>query len=476
MKRVGTVKRALVFIDYDILIRHFVNSGAFRELEREYEVGYVFNTSRSSEKRSIHVDVHSLGLDRVLEVEVPRSRMGAWHALYSVTILHHQRGGENYKPRRDLMVSMFGRRTVRRWTILSLPGVYPLFYRTVTRRMGIFAPLDDLIEREKPDIIIHPSLLTGFYINELLPISRRRDIPLVVLMNSWDNPTSKAMLTGHPDRLVVWGKMSKKYAVRYLHIPEDRVECFGAAQFQIYREPVREPLDELRRMLGVPRGKRILLYAGSAKGAHETRYLRLLETGIEQRHLPDCHVIYRPHPWRGGLAEGEVNFFDFSWKHVTMDPHMADYYRQQARQETSAIYMADYTVTRRLLHAVEGVISPLSTMLLESALLGKPVLMFFPRKDLAEPTSTVTRVALGLVHFTDFWGVDGVNVCMHEEEFFPSCRRLLEQARDPAIASKLREHARRFVVMDGPHYAERLLHLANDLVVRRMPTLSQAAV
>lgn len=460
------MKRALVCLDYDILIRHFIQSGVFAELEREYDVTYVFCTDSTSSKRTIYTDIRSLGLKNVVEIEIPRVRMGSWDWLYNITILHYQRGSVNYDARKDLMILTRSKRLVRRWVVMSLPGIYPVVKRIITGRMGIFGPLEKLITEVRPDIVFHPSVLAGFFINELLPITKKHRIPFVVLMNSWDNPTSKAMLTGHPDRLVVWGEFSKKYAMQYLRIREEAIECFGAAQFQIYRQPPAETIEEIKHRFGVPLDKKIILYAGASKGAHETQYLRMLEEGIERGHLPDCHVLYRPHPWRGGLAEGETSFFDLQWKHVTMDPHMEEYYRQQAVNETREFYMTDYRVTHRLLHMVEGVISPLSTILLEATILGKPVLMFFPSKDLFQKTGTQTRVALGLVHFTDFWGVEGVHVCLEEEEFFPCCRLLLQQAGDPAIARKLRAHASRFVVMDGPTYGERLLHLADDLTQR----------
>ena len=161
--------------------------------------------------------------------------------------------------------------------------------------------------------------------------------------------------------------------------------------------------------------------------------------------------------------EGEVNFFDLHWKHVSMDPHMEKYYRQQAIEETRAMDMADYEVLCKLLHMAEGVISPLSTILLEGALLGKPVLMFFPRKDLFHKTGAGIRISYKMVHFTDFWGVEGINVCMDGSEFHPACRLLLQQAGDHSIAEKLRTHAARFVVMNGSSYGERFLNLANEM-------------
>lgn len=461
-------KKALVFLDYDLLIRHFILTGAFRELEEEFDVGYVFSTGRDSDKPTIFTDVRSLGLERTIVLDIPRSRMGAWYQLYCMTVLHLQRGKPNYEARRELMRTIVGERELRKLVLRSLPGIYHLSRAIITRRMGVYEPLARLLDDERPDVILHPSILTGFFINELLLLTRERGIPFVVLMNSWDNPTSKAMLTGHPDRLVVWGEVSRQYAIEYLSIPPDRVVAFGAAQFERYRVPPRASDAEIRTKFGLPRGRKVILYAGASKGAHETTYLQMLEEGIESGRIPECHVVYRPHPWRGGLAEGEEDFFSLEWKHISMDPHMADYYRREVAQASRGFYMADYQALHELLHISEGVISPLSTTLLEATILGKPSIMFFPDSAAIDPGGRVTGVGLKMVHFTDFWGVEGVQVCERADQFYDACRLMLRQASDPRVAERLRQHASRFVVMSGPSYAERILDLALELTGGRI--------
>jgi len=459
----GRVRTALVFLDYDLLIRHFILTGAFRRLEEQYEVTYVFSTGERSDKPTIFTDVNSLGLERVVELDVPRQRMGGWYQLYCLTVLYQQRGKPNYEARKEFMRVVLGDEEVRKLTLRARPGIYHFLRWRITRRMGSYKPLAELLDDAKPDVILHPSILTGFFLNELLPLSRQRGIPFVVLMNSWDNPTSKAILTGHPDRLVVWGDVSKRYAVEYLSMPPDRVVCFGAAQFQLYRQPPRATDEEIRRRFGLPMDKRVIVYGGASKGAHETKYLQALEVGIETGQIPDCHVVYRPHPWRGGLAGGETDFFALPWKHITMDPHMVEYYRRQADQETREFLMADYGIMHQLLHIADGIISPLSTILLEATILGKPTVMFFPDEDASLETSAGTAAGLKMVHFTDFWGVEGIQVCNRTAGFYDACRLMLVQAGDPRIARGLREHAEKFVVMDGPSYADRVLDLANEL-------------
>ena len=69
--------KALVFIDHDMIVRHFVQSDAFAALEEAFDVTYVFNEDISTEKKWLTLDIDRLGLGRVLRTHIPRVRMGS---------------------------------------------------------------------------------------------------------------------------------------------------------------------------------------------------------------------------------------------------------------------------------------------------------------------------------------------------------------------------------------------------------------
>jgi hypothetical protein len=459
-------KKALVFIDHDLIIRHFIHSGAFAELEQRFEVTYVFNDDPDADgaKRWIHQNPHALGLRRVLITHVPRKRMGSWFKLYIVTVLHNQRGMQNYPGRKLRVIENVGWLRAQLLTLYSLPGIYPLARRRLLAKQGQYEPLAELLRAERPDLIVQPSILTGYYLNELLLLSRARSIPYLVLMNSWDNPSQKAAATGNPDKLVVWGEQTRRHAVEYMRMPQADVHAFGAAQFQVYRQTPHESEAELRTMFRVPAGKPVILYAGVSKSIDETRHLRLLEDAIEAGGVPPCHVLYRPHPWRGGLVEGEQDFFAAGFHHISMDPFMEPYYRHVTSNPDAPIDMADYAITVKLLRLVSGTISSLSTVLIETLMQGKPVISFMPRQDMASKYGRSAAISQKLAHFHDLWGKAGVIEC-HEDGDLAACvRQMLSAIAEPGYAEKVRETARFFVVMDGDSYGTRVAALAESMV------------
>jgi len=456
-------RKALVFIDYDMLVRHFVNARAFADLEKSWDVKYVFHTDSTSQKQGIFADVDALGLADYAKFDLPRRRMGEWDWLYSVTVLHNHRDAPHFKLRRELMADARGWRLTYQFQAMAHPWVYPLARRILMSRMGVYKPLDDFIAAERPDAIFHPSILAGYFINELNLICPARGIPLVVMMNSWDNPANKSMNTGIPDRLVVWGPQTKRHAVEYMKMPADRVLEFGAAQFQVYRQTPDVGEAELRRRFAVPDGIPIVLYAGVSKSVNETDHLLALDRAISEGRIPRCHIVYRPHPWRGPLVSGERDFFDVPYAHVTMDPHMADFYRRAAAGKTKGFELSDYSVTAHLLRLVKGVVSPLSTMLLEGAMHGVPVVMFWPDGPAGIVGKTID-IGTRLPHFAEFWGCDGIQVCTRAEALAESCKLMLTAHQSDAVRKALQAHARGYVVMDGPSYSERLALLADEIV------------
>lgn len=458
------MKKLLVFVDSDVVIRHFIKSKTFDEIESKYKVVYVFNKDDTSQKKSTYYDLNQLGLGSIRFTKIPRKRFGNWYMLFAATVLRQQKNSENFTARRRQLVDVLGGRNVRILEILGLPFIFLVFEYIYKKFMGVDRSVSSLIDEEKPDAIIHPTLLNGYYINELLMYCRsKKFMPLILLMNSWDNPSAKAVCTGLPTRLVVWGPQSKEQAMEYMRLPGSVIEVFGAAQFQIYRDPPREDEEKLRYEFSVPPRKKIVLYAGSGSGSYETRYLKLLEAYIEDGLLGDTHVIYRPHPWRGGLAEGEKDFHSMRWKNISMDPSMDDYYRKEVKDSENSVFMVDYKISNRLLSLVDGVISPLSTMLVEALIKGKPVLAFFPERHHG------VHFGIDEVHFADFLKLPDVNVCLEEGGFLSACQKLLEQTSDDSLSLRLKHHASHFVDMELPCYGQRL-ELLIDRVTSSNPS------
>ena len=68
--------------------------------------------------------------------------------------------------------------------------------------------------------IIHPTVLNGDFVQDLVEIGKYNNIPTFLIMNSWDNCTSRAFTHGNPTKYLVWGDSIKKMASENLNLPK----------------------------------------------------------------------------------------------------------------------------------------------------------------------------------------------------------------------------------------------------------------
>src|SRR5262249_38695570 len=148
------------------------------------------------------------------------------------------------------------------------------------------------------------------------------------------------------------------------------------------------------------------LYAGSSKGLDETRQLRHLDFWIASGRIKNCVVVYRPHPWRQ-YPPGETDFFEREWRHVVMDPSMIESYQRSRGGDRMYVELADYEEAHVALSAADCVVSPMSTMLLEAAMHGKPVMGFLDRS----PKRTAAYAVGHMQFFQWLFSLDGAYLC-----------------------------------------------------------------
>lgn len=382
-------------------------------------------------------------------IKVDEQRAYLWRRLYQHDVLRRARGSEN-----KTQIYAFWRETLhatafwRTW-LMSLPVLYGLYRRRALRLIGTCAPLERLLAELQPEVIVHPTVLEGLFVSDLIQWGRAHEVPTIFLMNSWDNPAVKAMTNGKPDWLVVWGEQTKRLANLHLGMPLDRIKTFGAAQFDFYRDPPAVSRAEFFRACGVAEDRRLVIYAGSSKGVKEVQHLIELESAIESGELPPCHIVFRPHPWRGTVA-GEVDFNSRTWKHISMDPEMADYYRRSLANP-KLVHTPDTAYTHTLLSHCDLLISPVSTILLEAVMHGKPVLAYLPEEDIDR--NFFLRTMANMTFMQEFFERTDCGPILKMSDLIAQCRRLLMTGSNGASADRLRQKARYFVELTGTPYA-----------------------
>jgi hypothetical protein len=183
---------------------------------------------------------------------------------------------------------------------------------TVTRNLERLLPphpeLESAIGELCPDAVLLMSRIGKNSIElDVLKVARRLGIPSVMLVWSWDNLTSKAVLNEHPDHLLVWNDVMAWEAAVYHGIDPDRVEAVGAALFDPFFELVQTAPP------AGPEGA-ALLYLGSSPYASADEsaicddWIAAVRNSVDPT-LAGARIDIRPHPadhsWDGWTAPDE---------------------------------------------------------------------------------------------------------------------------------------------------------------------------
>jgi hypothetical protein len=180
-----------------------------------------------------------------------------------------------------------------------------------------------------------------------------------MLVFSWDNLSSKAVLNEHPDHLLVWNEIQAEEAVGQHGVDPERVVITGAANFDRFFDELPRHRQPSAAVDGAPA---TILYLGSSpKVAFDEKpifeqWLAAVRSSADPA-VRQARVILRPHPAAGRRWQG--------WS--TKDPEVT---LLAPERKTEQERLAG------LLTEASAVVALNTSAELEAAIAGKPVLTF----------------------------------------------------------------------------------------------------
>ena len=372
--------KILIFVETDVVIRHFIYSKAFNDLNKFHDVVYIFP---DGDKRLGHISPEKIDIQgsKRLKLLPYKERLKLWRLRFFVEKLRRKKGVPNHVLKQWRKDFTSGNPLYAKYLYLffGLPFVFPFFTFAVNFFIKRLPNIEliKILNKEKPDLLIHPSVLEGSYIDDVIFYGNKIKKPVIVIMNSWDNPLTKRSVVNKDYYLLVWGRQTKSHAINYMGLNESRVIEFGAAQFDVYSND-----DQLKTSNSKDQNQKIktLLYAGSSKFADEFAHLLKIDKAIKVGNLPEIKVIYRPHPW-GQCGYKGYRFKNHNFENIILDTNMKEYVFRDFKKDTSK-FLPNLENTKDLLLKVDFVLSPLSTILLEAMMLGKIPICLMPEDEI----------------------------------------------------------------------------------------------
>ena len=175
---------------------------------------------------------------------------------------------------------LFARAPVRR-------VVRALDYLLVSR-----TPYDKYFDEYKPDIVVLLHLFDDSEIH-LLREARRRGVPTVGFINSWDKTTSRCTLRLLPDKAIVFNQIVRHELMEHNEMRAEDIFVSGVPQYDIYfTEPPISRNDFFSR-LGLNPRMRLILFSvmGEAFSNSDDDILRELRALMDEGRIPDDVVF-----------------------------------------------------------------------------------------------------------------------------------------------------------------------------------------
>ena len=293
-------------------------------------------------------------------------------------------------------------------------------------------------DRYHPDLVVFTRLFgTNLHV---IKEAKKRRIPVLCLVESWDNLICKGPLSVVPDTIAVWNKGMVDEASQLHDFPREQVAVVGVPQFDLYTDKnALLAREEFFGLQGLNLHKRLVTYAASTEGfiPNEPDIFETVYQTLQQKRFSDSvQVMLRLHPITSALLR-EKYYLRFSNRpNVTI----------QRPGRTSALHdgwdpsWADMVNLASTIFYSDVVVNIASTMAIDAAVLDKPVIAVAFGRGKQGDRSVYFDDIFGNSHYRKLVETKGLRLVRSAEELAEAVGAYLENPSiDGSGRSRLRE-------------------------------------
>ncbi len=129
--------------------------------------------------------------------------------------------------------------------------------------------------------------------------ARSRKIPIMAMVRSWDNTTTKGILRIIPDAVVVNSKSTKKELTDMHDVPENIITVAGLPQFDTWLSGPTQSREDFFELIGADLGKKLILFApaGAVLSDTDWQLCDILSKALrENKFIEPVQFLVRNHP------------------------------------------------------------------------------------------------------------------------------------------------------------------------------------
>lgn len=436
-------KKILIYIDSDLYVRNYFT---YNSLDlSDFETSVYANGSVSHK----HILQSLKNFKGYLFNSINRSKLR--NIQFDINMTRYRKKSKSFSFR----LSRQGNRKKLFYKTISLPLISEMILFFVKNFLGENQQIKQILEKEKPDLVLVPSQIVLPIQIDLIESCNKMSIKTLFLIDGWDNISSKTIFPVFPTYLAVWGQQSIDHAVTIQAFPRERVFAIGTPRFESYTTKTRkhERIYEFK----------YALFTGCAIPFDEISALRILDHCVTKNGISDFKIVYRPHPWRQKRSCFDY-FIQQDFKNVIMDEQMIEYYNCRNIYPTayeSALQPAlDYYPI--ILGQSMFVISPLTTMIIEAAIMNKKVLVlaYDDGCHLTNPQNALRNYE----HFVGIENISAFNFCYDYSKLCETFLSLLSNVKQNQNESNVKDEFKYIIEVDTEKYSDKLNRIIHTIL------------
>lgn len=307
-------------------------------------------------------------------------------------------------------------------------------FRVMVRMLFSTREVEQLFLRYRPALLFAADVYTPLDLRLMLH-ARMARVKTVGMVRSWDNVTSKTLLMHIPERLVVNTERIRAEAIRYGDVPKEQISVVGVPHYDHYGGETRTPREVFFKKFGLDPGKKTILFTPPSD--HYLKHDPITPLVLRTLEPLGVQVLVRmPLVGKADLGDYErpsnVAFDEPETSPDFTEVHLS---READRHLADSIYHSDLVITWA------------STMIVDAAVFGKPIILVGFNASLRPYGESIIRY-YDYNHQKHILEVGGVKLARAPEELLAAVERYLADPRADEVERKqiVAEHCG---VLDG---------------------------
>ena len=458
-------KKILFIISDDLFVRNYIDTGVYKFLEKRFSVSLIADEKIASKEKVKNIRSFK-GFYKITEEERKAianvTNQQIWKKLdKSSTIrlkkknlLQFNKFYEDKIYNKNFNILLFFKKV-----LVFIKDYLNFFYDTnkiffylrnfKENKIKINYALKKFIEKTEPKVILLPSSYQDPTTYNLIKISNKKKFNSVLLIDNWDNLSSKSGIFNNDLYYAVWGEQNKNFAKKIHNIKKERIFLVGTPRYDKYfllrNKKIKKHFDF----------KYILFSASSLRYTYETDILKILDSILENnKKFFNIKIIYRSHPWRPFTKVVD----DSLYKNIILDPQIN---KEHKKKLFNTNFQPNLNYYPSLIKNAEFVISGPTSMVIECAIFYKKILLL--NFDDKNSNLTPRKVCEQFEHFKNIDKIKIIKKNNYLHNLEKDMEYLLEKKIEKKILQQTDLERRYFLFNDKFSYNQRLEKIINNI-------------